>query len=202
MRGLLWTATLVAVAGLAYFGRAWADDKKPAKPAPRTRIALFNLTFVIKNYYKYKEFQKEIKEISAPFQEKDTQLRKQFDELREKAEEATKAGGSEELKELERQAKDIKKKIEDNSSEAKLKLAKRSDAEMKTLYQDVYDVAREHALARGFDLVLHFNDALTKEDFESTKNVARKLNTGGLMPVYAADGMDISEEMVAILNRK
>ncbi|HEY7428872.1 MAG TPA: hypothetical protein VH682_31870, partial [Gemmataceae bacterium] len=46
----------------------------------------------------------------------------------------------------------------------------------------------------------HYNDAVTPEDFMSPQNIARKLNTGALMPLYAAPGMDISQEVVNMLN--
>ena len=59
------------------------------QPTPaRTRIALLNLTYVIKNYDKYKHFQEEIKGIVEPFQTKDADLRHQLEELRKKVEAA------------------------------------------------------------------------------------------------------------------
>jgi Skp family chaperone for outer membrane proteins len=83
-----------------------------------------------------------------------------------------------------------------------LKLGKKTEEDMKTLYKDVTEVTREVANARGFDLVLQYNDATTLEDFMSSQNIARKLQTGALMPLSAVDGMDISEEIVTLLNKK
>jgi Skp family chaperone for outer membrane proteins len=83
-----------------------------------------------------------------------------------------------------------------------MKLGKKSEEEIRTLYKDVSEVVREHATARGIDLVLQYNDATTAEDFMSSQNIARKLQTGALMPLYAVEGLDISDEILAILNKK
>ncbi len=90
--------------------------------------------------------------------------------------------------------------MEDNQAEAKVVLGKRSDDEMKTLFLDVYEAAQRYAASHDFELVLHYNDAVTKEDFLSSQNIARKLNTGALMPLITMPSLDISRELVSMLN--
>jgi Skp family chaperone for outer membrane proteins len=188
---------------LCYVGPLSGQAQGPQTPQQTTtqstparmRIALLNLTYVIKNYEKYKHFQEEIKGIVEPFQTKDANLRHQLEELRKKAE--TNPGQRDEI---ERKAKEIQRQLEDNSAEAKLKLGKRSDDEMKILFMDVYEAAQRYAASHDFELVLHYNDAVTKEDFLSAQNIARKLNTGALMPLYFMPSMDISMDVVRMLN--
>lgn len=188
---------------LCYVGQSSGQTQAPpsaaapaAQPTPaRTRIALLNLTYVIKNYEKYKHFQNEIKGIVEPFQTKDSTYRHQLEELRKKAE-----TNPSQREEVERQAKDLQRKLEDNSAEAKIRLGKRSDDEMKILFMDVYEAAQRYATSHDFELVLHYNDAVTKEDFLSAQNIARKLNTGALMPLYWQPSMDISMDVVRMLN--
>ncbi len=195
---------LIALGVMCYVSRSWGQQTSPAgqnRPTqtaaePKTRIALLNLTYVIKNYLKYQNFQKEIKSQIEPFQKRDSELRKQLEELRKKAETAKPS----EREALEREAKEIQRKLEDNAAEIKGALGKKSDDEMKILFTDVFDAARRYAAAHEFELVLHYNDAVTPEDFMSPQNIARKLNTGALMPLYAAPGMDISREIVEMLN--
>jgi Skp family chaperone for outer membrane proteins len=194
---------LLALAVLCYAGRSWGQAQ-PGQPssstqaaaAPKTRIALLNLTYVIKNYVKYVNFQKEIQTAIEPFKQKDTELRKRLEELRKKGESAA----ATEKETLEKEGKELQRKLEDNSVEAKATLGKKSDDEMKILFMDVYEAARRYAVSHEFELVLHYNDAVTPEDFMSPQNIARKLNTGALMPLYAAPGMDISREVVEMLN--
>ena len=192
----------LALAGLCWAGRLWADPQtaqptQAPQAAPRTRIALINLTYVIKNYQKYKNFQEEIKSVFAPFEGTQQQLRKEAEELQKQV---TPTTSSEKKAEVEHKLKDLQRKAEDSQAEAKLVLGKKSDDQMRIIYQDVTDAAARYATAHEFDLVLHYNDATTREDYNSAMNIARKIQTGALMPVYAAPGMDISEEVVKMLN--
>jgi Skp family chaperone for outer membrane proteins len=194
---------VVALGILCYVGRSWAQTQAApasapqAGAAPRTKVALLNLTYVIKNYTKYISFQEEIKGIIKPFQGTDAQLRKEGEELSKQVSATTAA---EKRAEVERKLKDLQRKIEDNNAEAKLVLGKKSDDQMKILYMDVLEAAQRYAVSHEFDLVLHYNDAVTKEDYFSAPNIARKVQTGALMPLYAAPGMDISTEVVNMLN--
>jgi len=194
----------LVLGALCYVGQLSGQTQAPSsapqaaatQSAPaRTRIALLNLTYVIKNYEKYKHFQDEIKGIVEPFQTKDKNLRLQLEELHKKVE-----ANPSLREELERQAKDIQRKLEDNNMEAKIQLGKRSDDEMKILFMDVYEAAQRYAASHDFELVLHYNDAVTKEDFFGARNIARKLNTGALMPMYWSPSMDISQAVADMLN--
>jgi Skp family chaperone for outer membrane proteins len=193
---------LIVLGGLCYVGSSSGQAppggaaQTPAQPTQaRTRIALLNLTYVIKNYQKYQHFQNEIKGIVEPFQTKDADLRRQLEELQKKAQAAPPPS-----EDLTRQAKEVQRRLEDNSAEAKLILGKRSDDEMKILFMDVYEAAQRYATSHDFELVLHYNDAVTKDEFLSAQNIARKLNTGALMPLYMMPSMDISQEVVRVLN--
>jgi Skp family chaperone for outer membrane proteins len=182
-----------------FSGHAQSQNPQAAQPS-RTRIALLNLTYVIKNYEKYKQFESEMKTIVEPFQKKDTELRQQMENLRKEAAKQTHPGQTEQRDALEKQAKDLQRQLEDNAAEIKLRLGKRSDDEMRTLFMDIYDAAQKYAASHDFELVLHYNDAVTREDFLSTQNIARKLNTGALMPLYWNKDMDISMDVVRLLN--
>jgi len=201
MRTMIWAGTVVvALAVLIGAGRLGAEgkDKKPAKPADAgTRIGLLNLTYVIKNYDKYKQFQEDIKKAFAPFEETQKELRKEAEDL---SKQVTPTTPAEEKAEIESKLKDLQRKAEDSQAEAKRVLGKQSDEHMKIIYADIAEVARRYALGHNLDLVLHYNDATTREDFNSAMKVARKIQTGALMPIYAAPGMDISVELAKILN--
>jgi Skp family chaperone for outer membrane proteins len=207
MRAVLWmSGVVVALAVVIGTSRLWAESKANNRAAPRTRIAIVNLTYVIKNYDKYKQFQEEMKALIGPIQKRDAELREQFKELRDKAEKLNKSTAknekSGEKKELEEKAREIQKQLTEIGEETKKKLAKRSDEEMKTLFKDVEEAARDYAGAHDIDLVLQYNDAITKEDYYSGQNIARKLSASGLMPLYVSEGMDISKDILDNLNKK
>ena len=98
--------------------------------------------------------------------------------------------------------KDLQRQAEANSAKSKKVLGAMSDEQMKAIYQDVTDAAKNYAVAHNLDLVLHYNDATTRQDYQSAVNIARRVQTVALMPLYATPGMDISEELVKILNEK
>lgn len=209
MRAVLWMSSVV-VAAAAFIGasRLWAEGKEK-KPAPRTRIAFFNLTYVIKHYDKYQQYNEEVKKMVKPYKERDTELRAQLEELRKQAKDfyvvpAKGEDGDEKSRkeELEKKAKKIRREIEENAAKIKKELGKSSDDEMKIVYEDVVEAARRYATTNGLDLVLHYNEADTPEGLLSAQNIARKLNTGAFMPVYWDESMDISLDIVTMLNQK
>jgi Skp family chaperone for outer membrane proteins len=197
-------ALLVALAVVLAAGRLWAESKEK-KTAPRTRVGLVNLTYVIKNYDKYKHFQEEIKGTVEPFQKRDAKLRAQLDKLRKQAEKAKKDESTivrTKYEDLEEKAKKIQREIEDNTAKAKKNLGKRSDDEMKLLFKDVEEAVKRYAASHDLDLVMHFNEAVSAEEYFSAPNIARKLNTGALMPMYTVPGIDISKDLVKIMNQR
>ncbi len=208
-KNLIWMAGLVVAAAVGIGASRLGAESKDKKPAPpRTRIAFLNLTYVIKNYSKYQQFQIEIKGIVEPYQKRDAELRSQLEEVRKQAENPSivPAKGedrdeNEKKEELDEKAKKIQRELEENAAKIKKMLGKRSDKEMKDMYSDVMEATQRYANSHDLDLVLHYNDAVTHEDFLSAQNIARKLNTGALMPLYWNPSMDISQDLVAILNR-
>ena len=210
MRAMLWMGgVVVAVAALVGTGRLAAKDDEDKTEVPHTRIGLINLTYVIKNYSKYKDFQEEIKEIVDPFQQTDAQLRRKLEKLRVEAGELTQDannGGKKAVltakkrEALEIKGKQLQRELEDNSAEAKLKLGKRSDETMIILFRDVEGAVKRYAASHDLEVVLHYNDAVTRTDFLSVQNIARKLNTGPLMPLIFTSALDISSDITNLLN--
>jgi Skp family chaperone for outer membrane proteins len=196
---LLVAAGVVALVVLAYGRPLSQAAPKPERPAPRTRIALLNLTYVIKNYEKFKTFQQEILNDFKSFQEKDEVKKKLLEESSKESQDPKTTEAR--RKELAKQIKDLEREIQDNNVAAKKAMKQKGDEQMKVLYLDIVDAATRHARSHDFEMVLHYNEATTKEDFYSTENVARKLQAGTLLPLYAAPGLDISQEVAEALNR-
>jgi Skp family chaperone for outer membrane proteins len=196
------TAFLLAGAALLgaaiYVGTLWANP--PGRSAPQTtKVGLVNITYVMKYYYKYQAYTDDLKASMAKFQTNDTDWRKKGEALtKERADtkttEARKEGIDRELKSLERQ-------LEDNKNEAQKLLIKKNEEQMKLLYKDVRDKVAVYAEANGFDLIFHYHEPLDKVEFDSSQNIARKLNVGALVPMYWSSGLDISREIVMSLNQ-
>ncbi len=212
MRATLWTCGLVvALTAPLGIGRLVADDEEDKPAEPQTRIACFNLARTIRNYTKFRDIQEEIRDLAAPFQQRDAALQRKMAKLREEAQELMQhANDSEKTaallpkkKELlEARANKIRRDQEDLRSEMQQKLNKRSDEAMREVFLDVARVVECHALEHDLDLVLQYNDAIDRSELFSPKNLARKMNDGPLQLMTTVPGIDISKEVSDRLNRE
>jgi Skp family chaperone for outer membrane proteins len=191
---------VVALAALFYFGPAGLPAPTAEKKAPRTHIALLNLSFVIQKYKKFEAYQEEIKKAFEPFTRRGQELKAQAEEVKKQLADTTLP--AQKRDELETKLKRLQKAVEDNVNEGKAALQSLGDKEMKDLYLDIEDAARRHAETHDFEMVLHYNEAINREDLVSPVNIARKIQAGALFPLYVAKGLDISEAIVDDLNRR
>lgn len=198
-------ATGVAVLGLAVIVSSQLKAQAPATTTPaaptatnKSRVALLNLTYVVKNYTKFTTFQNELKTAVDPFQVKDTAWKKQGEALVKESQDPKTTVEKRDV--IEKQLKDLQRQIEDNKNEAAKVLQKKQEDQLKILYGDVRVAAYRYAQAHGYDMVLHYNDAITEQDYNSGPNIARKMQAGALMPIYMSPGVDVSVEIVKTLN--
>jgi Skp family chaperone for outer membrane proteins len=193
---MMGAVALLGVAG--YVGSLWgqAPASKPALPS--SRIALLNLSHVIKSYDKYKTFQEELKAAVTPFQATDMKAKQRGEALAKEMNDPK--ATPQQKEENEKQLKELTRVIEDNKAEAQKALAKKQEEQLKILYMDVRQVAERHAQANGYEMVLHYNDLVKPEEYWSAQNIARKMNAGSLMPLYYVGGIDISDAVIGTLN--
>jgi Skp family chaperone for outer membrane proteins len=199
-RNLIIASCLAAVGAAVYLG-SQLSAQTPATgtaAAPRTRIAMLNLAYVIKSYKKWEAFQGEFKTLYSGYEAKVNAAKSQMEALAKEIQDPKTSQTAKEAKEKE--IKKLQRDIEDIQNEAKAALAKKSDDQMVLIYKEVRDVATRYAYSHNFEMVLHYNDATTQADFDSPMNIARKMNAGALMPLYVANGMDISMDVVNALN--
>lgn len=190
----------MAVLGATIVGTLFANPQARPANQPTTKVGLINITYVIKHYTKYKTYSEDLKASVAKYQAKDTEWKTKGEKLAKdradpKTTEAQKEGIDRELKSLERQ-------IEDNKNEAQKILIKKQEEQIKVLYADVRDVVQKYAQMNGFEMVLHYHEPLTNEEYFSASNYARKMQIGALMPIYVANGLEISPQVLDALNKQ
>jgi outer membrane protein len=190
---------LLVLGALVVVSRSWSEPPKP--PAPRTKIGLVNLAHVVKNYKKYKTMQEEMKAEVEPFQQRDKEFNTQIEELtRQLKDPKTPA---DKIVELDAKLKKLIHEREENSNAARKVLGKKNEEQMVLIYKEVREAAQKYARANDLELMLHYNDSLGDDpDHDSPMNVARKVQSGACMPLYAAPGIDVSKEILAMLNDK
>jgi Skp family chaperone for outer membrane proteins len=200
-RTVIVAAALMGLGVAIYVGKSRAQNGGAAPApaaAPQTKIALINLTHVIKHYEKFKAFQEEMKQEAAPFQAKEQSFTAEAEKLYKERNLATTTNERKDA--IEHQLMDLKRKAEDNKAEGTKKLGKKTEVGVRTLYMDVYSVAERIAKSRGFEMVLQFNDLTDPQEYWSAQNIQRKIQTAPLTPMYYNAGLDISNDVVTTLN--
>ena len=168
-------------------------------PPLRTRIAVINLQQVIKQYKKWNDFEDSYKKAyayyAADYERKKAQGLELKNQLDKATDDATKDKITSQLKDLERQVQDL-------GDTAKKQFTKMRDEQSVQIYHEVEQAVEAYARANDIEMVLHFNDAVAPADLYHPSNIQRKLQTGACMPMYVAPGMNITETIALMLNRR
>jgi Skp family chaperone for outer membrane proteins len=180
--------------------RLWAQTTpaRPTAPAATSKVALINLSYVVKGYDRFKAFNEELKASVKPFQDKDNEYQKQMEALAKEAQDPKTT--TERRDNLENQGKDLKRKMEDNKAAFQKTVGKKQQDQVKILYLDIYNVVSRYAQAHGYDVVLTFHDAPPTNDYWNPANIAHKMQIEALMPMWYNSNLDISNHIVATLN--
>jgi Skp family chaperone for outer membrane proteins len=97
----------------------------------------------------------------------------------------------------------LKREMEDEEERVRAMVSRMTGDAVSVAYRDVEEAANRVAKLKGLELVLFYNDAVTEEDFSNANNLQRKLSQSGtLMPMIVAPGMDITEAVTEGLNRE
>jgi Skp family chaperone for outer membrane proteins len=202
-RTVIWTLGLAALGAALVAGKLLADPgarSTTTAPAasPRTRIALVNLSHVIRKYKKFEAYQQEMKKAVEPFANKEKVIQAKGEKLaKEKMDPKTDAARRDAI---DKEGKELQRQLEDLKADFQREMAKKQGQQLVILYSDIRRVAERYAVAHNFDVVLHYNDAVDGKDYWSEANVARKMQAGALMPLYYTGGMDISLDIINALN--
>jgi len=167
---------------------------------PQTRIGLINMTQVLKASKKFQAVEAALRTQTQQVQQELEALRTQQRELKNLGDESR--ADDRERERNARRIRQLQAEIEDKSTNAKRLVADRSGDASVQMYREIEDVANRIAKRDGIELVLIYTDAITEADFYRPSNVQRKLTQPGvLMPMIVARGMDITDTVVAALNR-
>jgi Skp family chaperone for outer membrane proteins len=166
---------------------------------PKTKVAVVNLGDVLKNYDKFKTFQKDLPAAIVPFQAKDAAFKAEGEKLaKELNDNQTPAARR---LQLENRIEELKKAIEENKDAAQKDLVKLQESHTIILYKDIETASRRYAMDHDIELVLHYNKTVNPQDYWDPQSIPRrKVNKDALQPLYMAPGIDISKEILAALN--
>jgi RNA polymerase sigma factor (sigma-70 family) len=174
----------------------------PTRPAvePKTRIALVNLSYVLKHDDEAKAAQEAIKKQAKAFEDSVKASRAKIEALTQEL--AVPGLTAEARDKLEREIRVARRLLEDEQEDVRRKLTKLNDEQTVALYKKIREAATRYAQAHGIELVLQYSDATEEADVYSPANIQRKMQSAGCTPLYAAPGIDVSKEIVAVLNAR
>ena len=193
----------VVTLGLALYvgGRLTADPGAPAEagPAPTMKVRLVNLQYVIKNYKRTEALRNEHAEV---FKQYDAQIKQLKDTIEGRQKQLTDPNLADKRDAIEKEIKRLQREMQDKTEEARTALDKKQGDLIVLVYKEVDDAVRTFARTSNIELVLHYNDAVLESDRNSAAIIARKMSAGACMPMYMLPTLDISQEVVNVLNAK
>jgi Skp family chaperone for outer membrane proteins len=200
MRSLAAFVALLVVA-VACSRRSDAVEPILERPALKVTTAYINLTAVVKNYDRFKQFSQEIREEVSDTETKVNKLKSQLQAAAQEL--ADQSLTQDERKAIERRVTLQQRRFEDTVKEGREFIGKKTDEQLVTIYKDIHAEVTRYARANGIEAVLHYNDAAPdSKDYFTPQNISRKMQAGAAMPVYLAPGADISDKVVEALNAR
>jgi Skp family chaperone for outer membrane proteins len=165
----------------------------PAAPLA-TRVRVMNLPKAIKDYEKFTMQQNEIK---AELQKLDEPMKKLQAEIQTEMQGPFTNAQAREAAENDVGHKKLQ--LQGMNADREKAIAKKTAAAMETLFKDVEGAVLALSRARGYEMVLYYNDALDAAEKYNPQVLNVKLSASG-MPIYTAPGLDITAEVVQVLN--
>jgi Skp family chaperone for outer membrane proteins len=198
---------LAAAAALITAGALWAEQPGagpavPARPAaaPRTKIALLNLTYVISYYERYKAYKEDVKQKAEPYEKVIKAKQLEIETLTKEAMNQEHPPTEARRQDIDKQIRQDRFDIDIQQTEAKSKLGKESVDQMIDIYKEVQAAASRYAGSHDFDMVFQYNEPLEQKDYYGAANVERKMSAGALIPLYYPQGCEISLDVLNMLN--
>lgn len=178
-------------------------DKSNGPKVGTTKVAVFNIGVVLNKYQRAsiakEQLSKEVKRLQAEAKELNESIAKWQTALQSGEVPASK-------KELyEEKIINARRQLEDLNREARTTIGKKQEATLVELWKDVRQAVKVYAAEHGLDLVIVYGDVSDPLQQDVFPNVTRKmsaLDQGGAMPFFMAPGVDVSEGLVELLNRR
>jgi Skp family chaperone for outer membrane proteins len=202
---------LSIIVGVAVLGAtAWLANQllaqqpgaaQPAALPQQTKVATINMAVVTKGYKKFEVFMKELDDLERPYRDKAqnyAKLYKQWQDVLQNPQ-TVEAKRDEAQKNL----LTLKRLIEDNNADASKAIGSRRNEKLVQIYQEIHDAVSRYAASNGIHIVMQYIDPVSQPDVFSPQNIDRKLKSAGagaFAPIYIANGLDISQAVVNLLN--
>lgn len=202
--GLMGAAAL-GVAGWTAAGTNAQGPAPGAAPAPAAAapvasrgVAVFNVARVMKEYTKWQYFAATMNNTRAAKAAEMQRLQAQMVETDKKLKAESIAANK---PPLEQQLVTLQRQMEDMERTVRKEIDEQSANHLKTLFAEIRTVVDRVAQTNGFELVLAYPDAITKEEMESPLYFDLKMRPPAAMPFYVSPSIDVTSVVVQTLNK-
>ena len=194
-RTIISLTLLVALAG--FIAAQGPGGAPPVSPTTGRDVAVFNMAKVQKEFQKWDVFTKQLQAMRTEEAKKLAVMQQSIAEIKTKLENPATLNKDV----LEREGVALARQFQDKDAEVRKKIDKMSTDYLQTLHDDIRRVVDAVAKANNFGLVMAYPDATTPEEQRSPVYFDMKLRPTAAMPFYVAPGNDITEAVVATLNK-
>ena len=198
-RALVYLSALVSV-GAFQAGVAPAQAPPAAAPKPSAgRVAVFNVAKVMRDYKKWNAFAQIMNEKRIAASSALVKTRTEIATLQQTlATEVVQA----KKEEIAKNIVSLQRGLEDSERTLRKQLDDESAGYLKNLFVEIQTCVNAVVQANGFDLVMAYPDALTKEEMESPMYYDLKLRPNAAMPFYISPNADMTDVLIATLNAR
>jgi Skp family chaperone for outer membrane proteins len=206
MKKIMIMAGGLAVLTAGYLGSQLLAQQTASPPA-QTRVGFVNIVTVFQNYKKAMIYKEETEALIKPNREKAERLRMEMQKWQQDLQNDPKIySNPAERERYEHFILKNKRDIEDLARDVQRLVGKKNEDQIVQLYKEVNDAVKRCALAGGFHVVLAYGENQKQgADPLNFANISRKVQGmemgGAIVPMYMADGLDISMAVADSLNR-
>jgi Skp family chaperone for outer membrane proteins len=200
-RTFLLVAGIAALAAVAYGCTSLLAQAGGQAAPPATKLGVVNVGTVFTKYEKAKLFKDQLQTTIKPFKDKADAWRGEMIKYQDLI---TKQDFKQYKKEdLDKAILDRKRALEDMDREVRNLIGKQQEDQLVQLWKEVTTHIKLYGKTRGFQVVLGFGDPMEAKEMDTFANINRKMqgmDLGAACPLYVADGLDVSEDLVVSLN--
>lgn len=176
-----------------------AQQLAPEEPSPSPTIVVFNMPRVMKDYEKAKYHVAKLAEKRLSLATDVIKWRSDYVTLMSDHNKATDANNKEKLAE---KLTDLSRRIQDREREIQKILNDDATKIIASIYDEIASVVNTIAEANGYQIVFTYPDVTTPVDADNPHFKEMKLKPTAALPFEVAAQSDITEEVIAVLNKR
>jgi Skp family chaperone for outer membrane proteins len=169
--------------------------------ATTSHVKVVNIWMVVKNYKRTEALRAELQAIVKQYDDQLKQTKTDLEGRKTQIKDGDKYT-DEQKKALANEVKRLERILTDKGEEMREVLIKKESEQAIGVFHEIEDAIGRVAKSGGAELVLIYGDTPDEKDRYVAQNLARKINTSACMPLYIAPGVDITADVLKLLNDK